>query len=140
GRSPAGLTMRVQLIKTSSMGDDIHTLPALADAQAAIPGIGFVWVVEEGFAGILLWHPAVAEVIPVAICRWRKHAMKTQRSVDWRRFRQRLKPHKYDLIIDAHGLLKSALLTTGLKTPVAGLDRHSVREPLASRWYDQPLS
>ena len=42
--------MRVLIVKTSSMGDVLHTLPALTDAQQAIPGIKFDWVVEEGFA------------------------------------------------------------------------------------------
>lgn len=45
--------MRVLIVKTSSMGDVLHTLPALTDAQQAIPGIKFDWVVEEGFAQIL---------------------------------------------------------------------------------------
>ncbi len=44
--------MRVLIVKTSSMGDVLHTLPALTDAQQAIPGIQFDWVVEEGFAQI----------------------------------------------------------------------------------------
>ena len=44
--------MRVLIVKTSSMGDVLHTLPALTDAQQAIPGIKFDWVVEEGFAQI----------------------------------------------------------------------------------------
>ncbi len=37
-----------------------------------LPGIQFDWVVEEGFAEIPAWHPAVARVIPVAIRRWRE--------------------------------------------------------------------
>lgn len=44
--------MRVLIVKTSSMGDVLHTLPALTDAAQAIPGIRFDWVVEEGFAQI----------------------------------------------------------------------------------------
>lgn len=44
--------MRVLIVKTSSMGDVLHTLPALTDAQQAIPDIQFDWVVEEGFAQI----------------------------------------------------------------------------------------
>ena len=76
--------MRVLLIKTSSLGDVVHTLPALTDAQAAIPGIRFDWVVEEAFAEIPRWHPAVAEVIPVAIRRWRKQPIQTWRSGAWR--------------------------------------------------------
>ena len=51
--------MRVLVIKTSSLGDVIHALPALTDAARAIPGIQFDWVVEEGFAEIPTWHPAV---------------------------------------------------------------------------------
>ncbi|UNG18207.1 lipopolysaccharide heptosyltransferase I [Stutzerimonas zhaodongensis] len=129
--------MRVLLVKTSSLGDVIHTLPALTDAQRAIPGIQFDWVVEEGFAEIPAWHPAVAQVIPVAIRRWRKHPLQTLRTGEWRRFKARLRETRYDLAIDAQGLLKSAWLTRYVKAPVAGLDRDSIREPLASRFYDR---
>ncbi|WP_413043029.1 lipopolysaccharide heptosyltransferase I [Pseudomonas sp. YJ42] len=129
--------MRVLLIKTSSLGDVVHTLPALTDAQRAIPGIQFDWVVEEGFAEIPAWHPAVAQVIPVAIRRWRKHPLQTLRSGEWRRFKTRLREARYDLVIDAQGLLKSAWLTRYVQASVAGLDRDSAREPLASRFYDR---
>ena len=129
--------MRVLLIKTSSLGDVVHTLPALTDAQRAIPGIQFDWVVEEGFAEIPAWHPAVAQVIPVAIRRWRKNLWQTLRSGEWRRFKTRLRETRYDLVIDAQGLLKSAWLTRYVKAPVAGLARASAREPLASRFYDR---
>ena len=57
--------MRVLLVKTSSLGDVIHTLPALTDAARAIPGICFDWVVEEGFAEIPAWHPTL-EFAPFA--------------------------------------------------------------------------
>jgi heptosyltransferase-1 len=129
--------VRVLLVKTSSLGDVIHTLPALTDAQRAIPGIQFDWVVEEGFAEIPAWHPAVAQVIPLAIRRWRKHPLRTLRSGEWRRFKARLRETHYDLVIDAQGLLKSAWLTRYVKAPVAGFDRDSIREPLASRFYDR---
>lgn len=54
--------MRVLIVKTSSMGDVLHTLPALTDAQQAIPGIKFDWVVEEGFAQILPGTPLLSEL------------------------------------------------------------------------------
>ena len=129
--------MRVLLIKTSSLGDVIHSLPALTDAARAIPGIQFDWVVEEGFAEIPAWHPAVAQVIPVAIRRWRKHLLQTLKSGEWRRFKARLRETRYDLVIDAQGLLKSAWLTRYVNAPVAGLNIESAREPLASRFYDK---
>nr|WP_304664713.1 lipopolysaccharide heptosyltransferase I [Stutzerimonas zhaodongensis] len=125
------------LVKTSSLGDVVHTLPALTDAQQSIPGIEFDWVVEEGFAEIPAWHPAVSQVIPVAIRRWRRHPFQALRSGEWSRFKSRLSETRYDLVIDAQGLVKSAWLTRYVKAPVAGLDRESAREPLASRFYDR---
>ncbi|MCX2685523.1 lipopolysaccharide heptosyltransferase I [Pseudomonas sp. DCB_AW] len=132
--------MRVLIIKTSSLGDVIHTLPAITDAAHAIPGIRFDWVVEEGFAEIPSWHPAVDQVIPVAIRRWRKNIWQTLKSGEWKAFKQRVRARKYDLVIDAQGLVKSAWLTRYIKAPVAGLDRYSAREGLASRFYDRRLS
>jgi len=132
--------VRVLIIKTSSLGDVIHTLPALTDAAHAIPGIRFDWVVEEGFAEIPSWHPAVDQVIPVAIRRWRKNLWQTFKSGEWRQFKQRLRERQYDLVIDAQGLVKSAWLTRLVKAPVAGLDRYSAREGWASRFYDRRLS
>lgn len=129
--------MRVLLVKTSSLGDVVHTLPALTDAQQSIPGIEFDWVVEESFAEIPAWHPAVSQVIPVAIRRWRRHPFQALRSGEWSRFKSRLSETRYDLVIDAQGLVKSAWLTRYVKAPVAGLDRESAREPLASRFYDR---
>ena len=132
--------MRVLIIKTSSLGDVIHTLPALTDAAHALPGIRFDWVVEEGFAEIPSWHPAVDQVIPVSIRRWRKNLWQTLKSGEWKAFKQRLRARKYDLVIDAQGLVKSAWLTRYVKAPVAGLDRYSAREGWASRFYDRRLS
>ena len=63
--------MHVLIVKTSSMGDVLHTLPALTDAMQAIPGIRFDWVVEENFAQIPSWHPAVDKVLPLALLQSR---------------------------------------------------------------------
>ncbi len=127
--------MRVLLIKTSSLGDVIHTLPALTDAARAIPGIRFDWVVEESFAEIPSWHPAVDRVIPVAVRRWRKSLARAWLSGEWRRFTRSLVEKRYDATIDAQGLLKSAILSRYATVPVHGLDKHSAREPLAARFY-----
>lgn len=129
--------MRVLLVKTSSMGDVLHSLPALTDAQLAIPNIQFDWVVEEGFAQIPTWHSAVNQVIPVAIRRWRKNWFSAPIRAERAEFREKLQATHYDAIIDAQGLLKSAFLVTRLAHgDKHGYDRHSIREPLASFFYD----
>jgi len=79
-------------------------------------------------------------VIPVAIRRWRKNLWQTLKSGEWKAFKQRVRERKYDLVIDAQGLVKSAWLTRYVKAPVAGLDRYSAREGWASRFYDRRLS
>ncbi len=135
--------MKVLVIKTSSLGDVIHTLPALTDAAEAIPEIRFDWVVEEAFAEVPAWHPAVDRVIPVAIRRWRKNLWKTWRSGEWKQCKQHLSAEQYDAVIDAQGLLKSAWLIrhTRYKADACfGLDKASAREPGAARFYKRPLA
>lgn len=129
--------MRVLIIKTSSMGGVVHTLPALTDARSANPSLMFDWVVEESLAEIPGWHPAVDQVIPVAIRRWRKHLLQTAGSTEWRQFKNRIRKQHYDLVIDCQGLLKSAWVGRLTKAPVAGFDKHSVREPVAAWFYRQ---
>lgn len=130
--------MRVLIVKTSSMGDVLHTLPALTDAQQAIPGIRFDWVVEEGFAQIPSWHAAVDRVIPVAIRRWRKAWFSAAVKAERKAFREAVQAEEYDVIIDAQGLVKSAALVTRLARGIKhGMDWHSAREPLASLFYNQ---
>lgn len=129
--------MRVLIVKTSSMGDVLHTLPALTDAQRAIPGIQFDWVVEEGFAQIPSWHSAVDRVIPVAIRRWRKAWFSAPIKAERKAFRDAVRLQQYDAIIDAQGLVKSAALVTRLGRGVKhGMDWSTAREPLASLFYN----
>lgn len=130
--------MRVLIVKTSSMGDVLHTLPALTDAMQAIPGIRFDWVVEEGFAQIPSWHEAVERVIPVAIRRWRKAWFSAPIKAERKAFRETLQAVRYDAVIDAQGLVKSAALVTRLAHGIKhGMDWQTAREPLASLFYNQ---
>ncbi|QCP61350.1 lipopolysaccharide heptosyltransferase RfaC [Pantoea sp. SO10] len=130
--------MHVLIVKTSSMGDVLHTLPALTDAMQAIPGIKFDWVVEENFAQIPAWHPAVDKVMPVAIRRWRKHWFGSQQREERVQFKRELQSRQYDVVLDAQGLIKSAALVTRLaKGEKHGQDSRSAREPFASWWYDK---
>jgi len=127
--------MHILLVKTSSLGDVIHTLPAVTDAMRALPNTRFEWVVEEDFAEIPAWHPAVERVIPVAMRRWRKHPFAHTTREQWKAFRTTLEATPYDFVLDAQGLIKSAWLATKANAPVHGLSFRSAREPLASLAY-----
>lgn len=129
--------MRVLIIKTSSMGDIIHTLPALTDAAHALPSIKFDWVVEENFAEIPRWHPKVDKVIPIALRRWRKNLFSKQTYQEWKKFLNELRANEYDFVIDAQGLLKSAFVTRFTKGIRYGFDKNSAREWLAPIFYQK---
>jgi heptosyltransferase-1 len=132
--------VRVLIVKMSSLGDVIHTLPAVSDATRAVPGIQFDWVVEEAFAEIPEWHPAVDKVIPIALRRWRKNPFRDFRGAEWRQFRQTLKSGHYDAVIDAQGLIKSAIVARSVKAPTFGMDKQSARERLATVAYHHKIS
>lgn len=129
--------MKVLIIKTTSLGDVIHTLPALTDAGKTIPGIRFDWVVEQPFAEIPAWHPLVDKVIPVAVRRWRKQPLQAIKSAEWQQFYASLRSTQYDLVIDAQGLVKSALLARLAPGKRAGLNFRSAWEPVASLLYNE---
>lgn len=130
--------MKICIVKTSSMGDIIHTLPALTDAQKAIPNLQIDWVVEEFFSEIPKWHSAVNNVIPVKIRHWRRNLFKQQTWKEWRAFKKKLQQSNYDVVIDAQGLIKSAFLVTFLaKGKKFGYDKKSAREGVSALFYNQ---
>jgi heptosyltransferase-1 len=119
------------------MGDVIHTLPAITDACNSDPGYIFDWVVEEGFTAIPALHPGVANVIPVALRRWRRSPVRSLLGDEFKSFRRELSKSTYDLVIDAQGLLKSAIIGSLIPAYVVGLDSASIREPMASWFYSE---
>lgn len=128
--------MHVLIVKVSSLGDVIHTLPAVTDAWRARRELRFDWVVEEAFAEIPTWHPAVDKVIPVAFRRWRKQPLQTWRSGEFKQFKRNLQERHYDLVIDAQGLIKSGIISRLSRGLTVGLSNHTIREPLATLFYN----
>lgn len=131
-----GRMTEILFIKTSSLGDVVHQMPAITDAARANPGVRLTWVVEEAFAPLARLHPAISEVVPVATRRWRKNLLQ---GATWREiaaFRSRLRGRRYDRVIDTQGLLRSALIAMGVRGQTHGYDAKSIREPLASYVYD----
>jgi len=132
--------MRALIVKTSSMGDVIHTLPALTDAINARDDVAFDWLVEEGFAEIPRWHPGVREVTRVALRRWRRSWRQAWRAGDLTRFWREIKRRRYDWVLDVQGLAKSAAMTLLTKGSSFGYDRESIREPGFSWVYGRRLN
>jgi heptosyltransferase I len=123
-------------IKTSSLGDVVHHMPAVTDARRRFPDAQIAWVVEEAFAPLAGLHPAVDTVIPVATRRWRRGILKRETWREIAAFRQLLRPEAYDKVIDAQGLIRSAIIARAARGERHGYDARSIKEPFASRFYD----
>jgi len=115
----------------------VHQCPAVTDAARSVPGARIDWVVEEGFAGVARMHCSVERVIPVAVRRWRGGLWKRSVWKEIASFRAAVAAQPYDAVIDTQGLLKSALIACCAAGPRHGMDRASVREPLAALFYDR---
>lgn len=127
--------MHALVIKTSSLGDVIHTFPAITDVARERPDTRFDWVVEEDFVELPTWHPAIARVVPVSLRRWRRNLSQSLFSKEVPAFRRQLRQRSYDVVIDAQGLIKSAVLGCMAKGPVHGFARDSAREQPAALAY-----
>jgi lipopolysaccharide heptosyltransferase I len=126
----------ILLIKTSSLGDVIHQMPALTEARAQRPNARFSWVVEETYAPLVRLHPAAAEVIPVATRRWRRTLYSPSTWGEIRAFKQALRERTYDEVIDTQGLIRTGLIAKLARGRRHGYDAQSIKEPLAARFYD----
>ena len=120
--------MRVLIVKLTSMGDLIHTLPAVTDAVNAIPSIEFDWVVDQAFAEVPLWHANVKNVITTAHRQWRKAPLSAWKAGYLSAFYRALTAKHYDAVIDLQGNIKSACVSWLCKGDVHGLDKASCRE------------
>ena len=127
--------MRIALIKTSSMGDVIHALPAVTDIVSAMPEVVVDWVVESAFADLPRLHPRVDQVVTVSVRRWRSAPFSAATRAEVREVKERLRGRAYDLAIDLQGLIKSAFVARWTRAPVAGFSRRCAREPLAALAY-----
>ena len=129
--------MNILLLRLSSMGDLIHTLPAIEDLSTHRPDVKLDWMCEAAFADIAALHPFVQQVIPMRWRQWRKQLWQKQTRVDMLNLRNQLIGRDYQFALDSQGLLKSALFGKFAHAPMVGYDRHSIREPLASYFYQQ---
>ncbi len=99
--------MKVLIVKLSSIGDVIHTLPALAALKEGYKkkdsDFEIDWIVEEAASGLLIGNPIIDNVIVVKRRGWSRSFRE-----NWKRAKE-LRTRRYDMVIDFQGLAKSAI-------------------------------
>ena len=109
-------TPRILLVKLSSLGDVLHSLPFLEALRQAFPRGHITWLVEAAYAPLLVGHPALDQVWPVPRVRLGQK-VRLQELAALLRLMHRVRAHPFDLVIDLQGLLKSAVWVALAKSP-----------------------
>ncbi|AYQ26692.1 MULTISPECIES: lipopolysaccharide heptosyltransferase I [unclassified Polaromonas] len=129
--------MKILLVKLSSLGDVVHTLPVVQDIRAALPDAQIDWVVEKAFAPLLARAGGLHRVIPCEIRRWRKSFWTAATRQEWRAFKRDLQQDAYDAVIDLQGLTKSAVVAR-LATLSPGGKRYALANQTDGSGYEAP--
>ena len=129
--------MRILLVKLSSLGDVVHTLPVVQDILAALPDAQIDWVVEKSFAPLLTQVKGIHRIIPCELRRWRKSFWAAQTRSEWRAFKADLQSTPYDAVIDLQGLTKSAVVARLAKVTVQG-KRYAMANQTEGSGYEAP--
>lgn len=130
-------TLKVAIIRLSSLGDIISTLVFLEFLRAKFlesrRKIDITFIVDSQFRAILENSPLVDKIIDLPLRESKKN-----KKLLWQIYRQVRSLGRFDIVIDAQGLLKSALIGKFLKKGVfIGYDKDSIREKIASFFYDK---
>ncbi|HEU0253053.1 MAG TPA: glycosyltransferase family 9 protein [Pyrinomonadaceae bacterium] len=125
--------MRILIVKLGSIGDIVHTLPALAALRAAMPQAEISWVVERQSSEILQDNPILDRLIEVDTKALRRGLMSGETLRAPRQQLRRLRASAFDVALDFQGLLKSASIArlSGARR-VFGYTRAALREPASA--------
>ncbi|MBO5590770.1 MAG: lipopolysaccharide heptosyltransferase II [Acidaminococcaceae bacterium] len=99
----------ILIIKMSSLGDVLHTLPAVAALRKGFPDARLTWLVHPQFSAFVPDPPIIDEVIYFDKVKFKKMSLAEKWSYFWQ-MRDLLHSRHFDLVIDMHGLFKSAVL------------------------------
>lgn len=121
--------LKILLVRLSAIGDIIHALPVVWSLRNRYPTAEISWLVEDKFAELVSLNPYLDKIIIMPRQRWTKTAQSSKWAafrLIWRFFKE-LKSAQFDLVIDLHGILKSAL-PVGMTRAAARYGRADARE------------
>ena len=129
--------MKIAIVKLSALGDIVHAMVALQFIKAYSPAMQIDWIVEERFAEVLKNNPDIDHILSVNL-----KSLKNNKTLIFQYIKSvsAYALNNYDLVIDAQGLIKSAVIAKLLGKNIAGFNANSIREKAASWFYDVKLA
>ena len=131
--------MKICIVKLSAMGDIMHAMGALQFIKAKYPTCSIDWIVESGFKSVLEGNPHIDNILPISLKSIKKNKSEIFNQI---KILRQYGKNNYDVVIDAQGLLKSAIVSklVGGRTVgsyISGFSKNSIREGIASWFYDK---
>jgi heptosyltransferase-1 len=125
--------MRIAIVKLSALGDIVHAMVVLQFIKKKHPNTIIDWIVEKSFKEILANNPDINQIYTVSIKK-----AKQQKSLKllFKELKKLRKLQRYDVVIDAQGLVKSAIVSRLIPSDITfGFDKDSLRESFAAKFY-----
>lgn len=107
---PAGRFLKILIIKPSSLGDIIHSLPLLNRIRKSFEGCSIHWVIDRSFREILEGHPMIDRLWVINKDEWKDINKLGVTLNNLKKLFKDLKAERYDLVIDLQGLLRSGII------------------------------
>jgi lipopolysaccharide heptosyltransferase I len=128
---------RILLIKPSALGDVVHTIPVLVKLRARYPHARIDWLITPENAEIVRCHPALSNVVLFARRDFSKRGRRWRALLAFFDLLKQIRRARYDLVIDMHGQVRSALfaLISGARVRI-GFDRPIRRSLTVSAEHD----
>lgn len=109
---------KILIVKPSSLGDVVHSLPFLNAMKSCFPHAEIHWLIARGLEELVTGHPMIDTCISINKDTWKKISEAGRTLSEVKQLFERLRGERYDLVIDLQGLLRSGILTMATRAPV----------------------
>jgi lipopolysaccharide heptosyltransferase I len=125
---------RILLIKPSAVGDVVHTLPVLEKLRRRYPRARIDWLITPENAPLIRGHPALSNILLFDRREFSADGRRVNAVRNIIRLIKEIRAVRYQLVIDLHGQLRSALFALASEAPVRiGFDRPIRRASISFR-------
>ncbi len=109
---------KILIIKPSSLGDIVHSLPFLNAINNTFPYAEIHWVVAKGLESLLENHPMIKRLWVINKDQWKNLKKIKKTASELKNLFKKLADESYDIVIDLQGLLRSGILTYATSSPI----------------------
>lgn len=109
---------KILIIKPSSLGDVVHSLPFLNSVRKCFPQAEIHWIIAKGLEGLLEGHPMVNKLWIINKDAWKKIKNVKGTVSELNVLFKKLKREKFDIVVDLQGLLRSGILAAATSAPL----------------------